>query len=310
MYRSFLGSEKIQEIEPNCWVHCVQPDSEEVNILQEEYNVSQEIIQDILDNDERPRYETDDDYNMVILRIPVENQNADGSGITYTTYPLGVIMFDDYTVTICNVPNNVLPVAQPSVYRNSSQPVYDVVNFTLNLFIRSANSFMYYLRQIYRHTSLIEAEIEHAISNKVLSRLLMLQKCVVFFQTSLKSNEAVLAKFKNSRRTSISEMNEDLFEDALIETKQAVEMSNIYYNIQTSLKDTFDSVISNNLNQVMKQMTSISIILMIPTLIASFYGMNVRNGWEEEWWAMPVVVLFSIVAAVAGIFISKKKDWF
>ncbi|MCQ2249786.1 MAG: magnesium transporter CorA family protein [Bacteroidales bacterium] len=310
LYRSFLGTEKIQELDSNCWVHCVQPDSEEVNILQEEYHVSQEIIQDILDNDERPRYETDDDYNMVILRIPVEEQVPGNNGNTYTTYPLGVIMFDDYTVTICNVPNNVLPVAQPSVYRNSSQPVYDVVNFTLNLFIRSANSFMYYLRQIYKHTSLIEAEIEHAISNKVLSRLLMLQKCLVFFQTSLKSNEAVLAKFKNSRRSSISEMNEDLFEDALIETKQAVEMSNIYYNIQTSLKDTFDSVISNNLNQVMKKMTSVSIILMIPTLVASFYGMNVRNGWEEEWWAMPVVVLFSILASGAGILISKKKDWF
>ncbi|MBR2200070.1 MAG: magnesium transporter CorA family protein, partial [Bacteroidales bacterium] len=192
MYRSFLGTEKIQELESGCWIHCVQPDSEEVNILQEEYNVPQDVIQDILDNDERPRYEVDDDWSMIILRIPVETPQ---SSMLYSTCPLGVFMCDDYTVTICNVPNNVLPVAQPSVYRNASQPVYDVLNFTLNLFIRSANSFMYYLRQIYQHTSLIEKEIERSIRNKELSRLLKLEKCLVFFQTSLKSNELVLAKF-------------------------------------------------------------------------------------------------------------------
>jgi len=306
MYRSFLGTEKIQELESGCWVHCVQPDSEEVNILQEEYNVPQDIIQDILDNDERPRYEVDEEYSMIILRIPVETPQ---NGLLYTTYPLGIIMCEDYTVTICNVPNNVLPVAQPSVYRNSNQPVYDVINFTLNLFIRSANSFMYYLRQIYQHTSLIEKEIERSIRNQALSRLLKLEKCLVFFLTSLKSNELVLAKFKNSKKSMISEMNEDLIEDAMIETKQAIEMAQIYSNIQSGMMDTFASVISNNLNQVMKQMTSVSIILMIPTLIASFFGMNVVNGLEVEWWAFPAIILFSILCAYLGVLISRKKDW-
>jgi magnesium transporter len=307
MYRSFLGTEKIQEMEGGCWVHCVQPDSEEVTILQEEYNVPQDIIQDILDNDERPRYEVDDDWSMIILRIPVETPQ---SSMLYSTYPLGIIMCEDYTVTICNVPNNVLPVAQPSVYRNSSQPIYDVVNFTLNLFIRSANSFMYYLRQIYQHTSLIEKEIERSIRNQELSRLLKLEKCLVFFLTSLKSNELVLAKFKNSKKSIFSEMNEDLIEDAMIETKQAIEMAQIYSNIQSGMMDTFASVISNNLNQVMKQMTSVSIILMIPTLIASFFGMNVPNYMETEWWAMPAVLVASIGMAFLGIVISRKRHWF
>jgi magnesium transporter len=306
MYRSFLGTEKIQEIESGCWIHCVQPDSEEVNILQEEYKVPQDVIQDILDNDERPRYEVDDDWSMIILRIPVETPQ---SSMLYSTYPLGVFMCDDYTVTICNVQNNVLPVAQPSVYRNASQPVYDVLNFTLNLFIRSANSFMYYLRQIYQHTSLIEKEIERSIRNKELSRLLKLEKCLVFFQTSLKSNELVLAKFKNSKKSTFSEMNEDLIEDAFIETKQAIEMAQIYSNIQSGMMDTFASVISNNLNRVMKQMTLASIILMIPTLIASFLGMNVPNYMEENLFAMPVIVVSSIAFALLGIWISRKVGW-
>ncbi|MBR6177399.1 MAG: magnesium transporter CorA family protein [Bacteroidales bacterium] len=306
MYRSFLGAEKFSELENGCWVHCVQPDSEEVELLQEKFKVPQDVIQDILDNDERPRYEVDDEWSMIILRIPVETT---GDSMNYTTYPLGIFMGEDYTVTICNVPNNVLPVDQPSVYRNSSQPVYDRINFTLNLFIRSANSFMYYLRQINQHTSLIEKEIEKSIRNKELNKLLKLEKCLVFFITSLKSNELVLAKFKNSKKTMFSEINEDLIEDAMIETKQAIEMAQIYSNIQSGMMDTFASVISNNLNVVMKQMTSVSIILMIPTLIASFFGMNVPNGMETWVWAMPLILVFSILMAFIGIKISRHKQW-
>jgi len=307
MYKSFLGDEKLSELESGCWVHCVQPDSEEVSILQEEYNVPQEVIQDILDNDERSRYEVDDEWSMIILRIPVETSE---NGMSYNTYPLGIFMCEDYTVTICMTPNNVLPVTQPSVYRSDVQPVYDVINFTLQLFIRSANSFMYYLRQIYQHTSLIEKEIEKSIRNEELTRLLKLEKCLVFFITSLKSNELVLAKFKNSKRAIFSERNEDLIEDAMIETKQAIEMAQIYSNIQSGMMDTFASVISNNLNVVMKQMTSVSIILMIPTLIASFFGMNVPNYMETIGWAMPAILAFSILMAVTGILISRKKHWF
>ena len=132
----------------------------------------------------------------------------------------------------------------------------------------------------------------------------------MFFITSLKSNELVLAKFKNSKRTIFNERNEDLIEDAMIETKQAIEMAQIYSNIQSGMMDTFASVISNNLNVVMKQMTSVSIILMIPTLIASFFGMNVPNFMETAGWAMPMILALSIVMASLGILISRKKHWF
>ncbi|MCQ2973542.1 MAG: magnesium transporter CorA family protein [Bacteroidales bacterium] len=308
IYRSFLGAEKLNKLEDGCWVHCVQPDSDEVAILQDKYKVPQDVIQDILDNDERSRYEVDDDWSMIILRIPVEGVN---NAMNYSTLPLGIFMCEDYTVTICTVQNNVLPIEQPSVYKNTSQPVYDVINFTLNLFIRSANSFMYYLRQVYQHTSLIEKEIEKSIRNKELSKLLKLEKCLVFFITSLKSNELVLAKLKNSKKTTFSEINEDLIEDAMIETKQAIEMAQIYSNIQSGMMDTFASVISNNLNVVMKQMTSVSIILMIPTLIASIFGMNVPNGLEshENWWALPCILIFSGLMAFIGIRISRHKHW-
>lgn len=307
IYRSFLGAEKLSAPEKGCWIHCVQPDSDEVMALQQEYEVPQEVIQDILDNDELPRYEVDDDWSMIIMRIPVEGSIT---GMSYYTIPLGIFMREDYTVTICAVPNNVLPIMQPSVYRNSTQPVYDVKNFALKLFIRSANSFMYYLRQINQHTSLIEKEIEKSIRNKELNKMLKLEKCLVFFITALKSNELVLAKFKNSKRAVLSEANEDLIEDAMIETKQAIEMAQIYSNIQSGMMDTFASVISNNLNVVMKQMTSVSIILMIPTLIASFFGMNVPNGFEEHNLAFIGIIILSILMSAGGFLLSKKRNWF
>lgn len=307
LYKNFLGCEKLTKPEKGCWVHVVQPDIDEVLMLQHRFKVPQEVIQDILDNDERPRYEVDDEWSMIIMRIPVENPY---NGMPYNTFPLGIFMCEDFTVTICTVQNNVLPVLQPSVYRSNSQLVGDVINFILKLFIRSANSFMFYLRQINQHTSQIEKEIEKSIRNKELSKLLKLEKCLVFFITSLKSNELVLAKFKNSKKTFFNEANEDLIEDAMIETKQAIEMAQIYSNIQSGMMDTFASVISNNLNVVMKQMTSVSIILMIPTLIASIFGMNVPNYMETIPWALPAILLFSVLMAVFGILIFRNKHWF
>lgn len=305
IYKSFSGIEKISEPEKGCWVHVVQPDIDEVLMLQHKFNMPQELIQDILDNDERPRLETDDDWTMLILRIPVESQY---NSMPYSTIPLGIYITENFTISICTLANNVLPIQQPSVYR-SGQSADDVVNFILKLFIRSANSFMYYLRQINLHTSQIEKEIEKSIRNKELSKLLKLEKCLVFFITSLKSNEMVLLKYRNFRRKTLSEENEDLIEDALIETKQAIEMAQIYSNIQSGMMDTFASVISNNLNVVMKQMTSVSIILMIPTLIASFFGMNVPNFMELSNWAMPAILLFSIIMAALGIILSRRKHW-
>jgi magnesium transporter len=224
--------------------------------------------------------------------------------------PLGIFMTDKITVTLCSFENEVLLFDQPSLYREKGQNLNDVINFILKLFLRSATTYLRYLKHINQQTALIEAELEDSVKNKELNKLLKMEKCLVYFVTSLKSNEIVLAKLRNSKRATLSEINEDLLEDAIIENKQALDMAQIYSNIQSGMMDTFASVISNNLNVVMKQLASISIILMIPTLVASLYGMNVPNFMEDSYFAFPAVLGISGVLAVIGVVLFRKRKWF
>jgi magnesium transporter len=250
--------------------------------------------------------EYDDEWWLVIIRIPIPSIN---NGIPFYTVPLGVFMKDDYTVSICSAPNEVLPAEQPSLYRDQFHQVNDILNFILKLFLRSANVYLRYLKQINQQINLIEQDLEKSIRNKELNKLLKMEKCLVYFVTSLRSNEIVLTKFRNSKRNALTEVNEDLYEDALIENKQAIDMAQIYSDIQSGMMDAFASVISNNLNVVMKQLTSISIFLMIPTLIASLYGMNIPNFMEKSVWAFPGVILLSVILSAFGVLMFRKREW-
>jgi len=307
IYKSFAGYVNIPQAEKGCWVNVSQPSPDEINRIKKEFQVPQDVIRDILDVDERPRVEYDDEWSLVIIRIPVTSPD---NGIPFHTLPLGIFMTEEATVTLCSVQNDVLPFEQPSLYREQYQQVNDVLNFILKLFLHSANVYSYYLKQINQQTSAIEQDLEKSIRNKELNKLLMMEKCLVYFITSLKANELVLAKLRNSKRNSISEMNEDLLEDAVIESKQALEMAQIYSDIQAGMMDAFASVISNNLNVVMKQLTSISIFLMIPTLVASVYGMNVTNYFENARWAFPGIILFSVLMSLVGVLTFRKREWF
>jgi magnesium transporter len=307
IYKSFAGYVTIPQAEEGCWVNVSQPSPDEINRITKEFRVPQDVIRDILDVDERPRVEYDDEWSLVIIRIPVTNPE---NGVPFQTLPLGIFMTQNATVTLCSVHNDVLPFEQPSLYREQYLQVSDVLNFILKIFLRAANVFSYYLKQINQQTASIEQDLEKSIRNKELNKLLKMEKCLVYFITSLKANELVLAKLRNSKRNTISEMNEDLLEDAVIESKQALEMAQIYSDIQAGMMDAFASVISNNLNVVMKQLTSISIILMIPTLIASIYGMNVPNYFEKASWAFPGIILFSVLMSLAGVLAFRKREWF
>jgi len=307
IYKSFGGYVEIPQAEKDCWVNVVQPSPSEIDRLQTEFQVPSDLVQDILDVDERPRYEVDDDWTLTILRIPVESPS---NGVPYYTLPLGIIQINQVTITLCSTPNEVLPFEQPTLYRGQNQLIHDEVNFVIKLFLRSGSTYLRYLKQINQQTAQIEDELEKSIRNKELNKLLKMEKCLVYFITSLKANEIVLAKLRNSLKRSLTEVNEDLLEDAIIENKQALEMSQIYSDIQSGMMDAFASVISNNLNVVMKQLASISIILMIPTLIASLYGMNVPNHLEGNTWAFPIVIIISAVMSLTGIIIFRKKDLF
>jgi len=270
------------------------------------YGFQNDIINDILDQDERPRIEYGDNWTLIILRIPVEVKN---NGVPFHTLPLGIFITDNFTLTLCLQDNEVLPIGHPSPFRDQYREITDSINFILRLFLRSGNLYLRYLKQINQMTSLIEQDLEKSIKNKELNKLLKMEKCLVYFITSIKANEIILAKLRNSKKIT-TEINEDLLEDAFIENKQAIEMAQIYSDIQSGMMDAFASVISNNLNVVMKQLTLISIILMIPTLIASLFGMNVPNFMENSMWAMPSIILGSLILSFLGVILFRKRQWF
>jgi magnesium transporter len=284
IFKTFGGFTEITELEKGCWINVVNPTLQEIENLSGEFGLPDDLITDILDVDERPRVEFDDDWTLVILRIPIA---ALSNGVPFHTVPLGIFITENFTMTLCIKENEVLPIKQRPNVREQYREITDHMNFILRLFLRSGGLYLRYLKQINQMTASIEQDLE----------------------ISIKTNEIVLARLRNSRKI-ITELNEDLFEDAVIENKQALEMAEIYSDIQSGMMDAFASVISNNLNVVMKQLTLISIILMIPTLIASIFGMNVPNFMEHSLWSMPAIIFSSLLLSFLGVMLFRKRQWF
>lgn len=305
-WKNGTGLHEINSPEKNCWIKVVGPNQSEIDLLTDKYLVPLDIISDILDVDERSRMETDDEWLALILRIPVYSKE---NGIPYYTIPFGIILLNDYVVTISLSGTELISeITTPA--RNKKVDFENKINFILHLFLFSAKIYLRFLKQINTETTAIEKDLALSTRNKELQKLLMMEKCLVYFITSLKSNELLLAKLRNSKFFKVNEFNEDLLEDVIIENKQAVEMANIYSDIQSGMMDAFASVISNNMNVVMKQLTSITIILMIPTLIASFYGMNIPNYLERSKYGFGQVIILSIMLSAFGLFFFRKKRWF
>lgn len=306
IFKTFGGYIEIPSIEHGCWINVTNPTDSEIQHIVNNFGMPQDSINDILDIDERPRVEFEDEWTLIILRIPVQSINKN---LPFHTIPLGIFFTDKFTLTFCLQDNDVLPTGQPSFLREQYRHITDKINFVLRLFLRSANTYLLYLKQINQMTAAIEQDLEKSIKNRELNELLKMEKCLVFFITSLKGNEIVLTRLKTSKRIT-TEINEDLLEDAMIENKQALETAQIYSNIQSGMMDAFASVISNNLNEVMKQLTLISIIMMIPTLVASIFGMNVPNFMESVWWAMPVIIFGSVLIVSTFVAVFKHRKWF
>ncbi len=305
IFKTFGGYVEINDLQKGCWINTTNPSKEEIQKLNSKFGLPTDLINDILDQDERPRIEFDDDWTLIIFRIPVKVKY---SGVPFHTIPLGIFITENFTLTLCLQDNEILPIGQPSPFREQYKEITDNINFILRLFLRSGNLYLRYLKQINQMTSLIEQDLEKSIKNKELNKLLKMEKCLVYFITSIKANEIVLTKLRNSKKIT-TEINQDLLEDAFIENKQALEMAQIYSDIQSGMMDAFASVISNNLNVVMKQLTLISIILMIPTLIASIFGMNVPNFMENATWAMPLIILCSLLVSLLGVLLLRKRHW-
>ena len=293
---------------PNCWVNVECPDHDDFQFLTRELNVPESFLEDIADADERPRTETEGNWLLTILtilRIPMQSSNPQ---IPFITVPIGIITNNDIIVSVCYHQTELLPDFIQHT-RRKNICVNNKLELILRLIYSSAVWFLKYLKQINNEVANAEKELEKSIRNEDLLRLMKLQKTLVYFDTSIRGNEVLIGRLKNIfQNTGMLDM--ELLDDAVIELRQAYNTVNIYSDILTGTMDAFASIISNNVNDIMKRMTSLSITLMIPTVIASFYGMNVDIHLDSFPHAFLFIVLLS-AAISAGTFVwFRRIKWF
>jgi magnesium transporter len=304
-YINNQGLEKRDTWIENCWVNIENPSNEEKQYILNELNVPEAFYNDIEDVDERPRIEVENGWTFIILRVPYKNNDLRNP---YTTIPIGVVFKDSVFVTISFFTTDLIADFITFSKRKNIH-INDNPEFVFRLLLSSSVWFLKYLKQINIEIKKAEITLEKSIRNEDLQTLFSIEKSLVYFKTSLQSNDILLHRLK--RQKNIAEaLNYELIEDVEIELRQAIETTNIFSDILTGMMDAYASVISNNLNIVMKRLTSISIVLMIPTLIASMYGMNVPNSLQDNPNGFAIVVLLSMIVATLGVILFMMKKWF
>ena len=304
-----LDLQPIDDILPNCWINAVNPTPEEIKKIAD-LGIPQDFVTYPLDMDERPRIEEEDDGTiLIVVRIPT-SQPQDDPDIPYGTMPMGIILADKYIVTVCSRPTSILDAfSSGKVSKLSTTKRY---RFTLRLLMAVTNRFLDALRDINKLTDKLEDQLSDTMKNDVLLSLFKCQKSYVYFSQALKQNELVLVKMSRLSGFKKFEEDEDLLQDVITENTQAIDMTSISSDILSGMMDAFASVISNNLNVVMKLLASVTIILELPNIITGFMGMNVRftEGVATSP-AVPFIVLGVMLAvSFIAIYIFNKKDWF
>ena len=284
----------IKEWQPNCWIQVTCPTEQEQQELEETYNIPDYFISDISDTDERARYEYDDGWMLIILRIPYVKEIR--SRTPYTTVPLGIIHKRDVTITVCNFETNMM-LDFVSFQQKRGEGFTDYVDMIFRLFLCSAVWYLKRLKQISNLIDKAKHNLDQEVNNESLIGLSRLQDSLTYFVTSIRGNENLLAKLKF--KLQVDELDADLIEDVNIEMSQAREITSIYTDILESTMDTYSSIINNNMNTVMRTLTSVSIIMMFPTLISSLFGMNLVNGMETSEWGFVIALILSVI--VSGV---------
>jgi Mg2+ and Co2+ transporters len=285
---------QIDEWQPNCWIQVTCPTDEDRRHLEETYKIPDYFLSDISDNDERARYEYDDGWMLIILRIPYVKEIR--SRTPYTTVPLGIIHKRDVTITVCNFETNMM-IDFISFHKRRGEGFTDYVDMIFRLFLSSAVWYLKRLKQISQRIDQAKKDMED-VDNEALIGLSRLQDSLTYFQTSIRGNENLMAKLKF--KLQVDELDADLIEDVNIEMSQARETTNIYSNILESTMETYRGIINNNMNTTMRTLTSVTIIMMFPTLIASLFGMNLVNGMENNPLGFAIALFMSIFVSIAS----------
>ncbi len=302
-YWNFNGNlNAISEWQPNCWIQVTCPTEQDQQELQDRFQIPDYFLSDIADTDERARYEYDDGWMLIILRIPYVKEVR--SRTPYTTVPLGIIHKRDVTITVCNFETNMI-IDFVSYQQKRGEGFTDYVDMIFRLFLSSA---VWYLKRLKQINALIEKSkknLDREVNNESLIGLSRLQDSLTYFVTSIRGNENLLAKLKF--KLQVDELDADLIEDVNIEMSQARETTSIYSDILESTMDTYSSIINNNMNTVMRTLTSVSIIMMLPTLVSSLFGMNLINGMENSPLGFPLALLISVIVSGATWWILRHK---
>lgn len=297
--------------ETGCWICLTNPSETEISDLEEDLNIDRDYIRAALDEEELSRIESDDGVTLIVVDYPIAEQGDDHENmLQYSTTPMSLIITDKNVITVCAKENLILDELATGVVKGVQPQLR--TQFVFLVLLRIAARYLQYLKQIDKLSNYVEGKMYLAMKNQGLIQLQGLEKSLVYFSTSLKANEAVLEKLTRGRFLKLYEEDQDLLDDVLIEVKQAIEMTNIYSNILSGTMDTFASIISNNLNIIMKRMTTITIILTMPTIVFSFYGMNLHENASglplaNVWFPILLSLVLCVLVGVFMNFIGKFK---
>ena len=303
--------DELQHTQKDCWINIYPPfNHEHLKKISTLYNIPLDFLIDSLDIDERARFEREDGIDLIVLKTPIQNNDGDIRNATFITVPIGIILAEDAIITISPYENPVINSFLNNNVKNFT--TLDRKKFVLQLFERNVFYFLFFLKEINNERNQFEKELYDSMRNEELSRMLSIEKSLVYFVTSLRSNELLKLKIQRTDFIKIKEIEEhtEFLEDIIVDNSQALEMANIYTNILSGTMDAFASIISNNLNVVMKRLTSVTIVLMIPTLIASFFGMNVIVPLRESSYGFFYIIAISIMLSLALIWFFVRKRWF
>lgn len=298
------GLEQLESMANGVWVKAVDPTPEEIQQLVN-WGIDADYINYSLDLDEMPRLERDDDYTFILIRIPHRQPDSD---IPYITIPLGIMIKGNMIVTICRYDKEMFKVLANGKYRLLKTGKR--YRFALYIFLETATRYLTHLREINRMTETIEDQLQQSTRNREVLELLKYQKSLTYFATALRSNEVMMERVQRTQIFNYYEEDQDLLEDVLTENQQAIQMTNIATELLAAMMDAFASIISNNLNGVMKGLAAITIIINVPAVVAAFYGMNVELPGESHPLAFLMVFAIALSLTAIATFIFYKRDWF
>ena len=298
------GLEQLDTILNGAWINVVDPTPDEIQKLTV-LGVDIDYVNYSLDRDEMARMERDDEYTFILLRIPIHQPESD---VPYTTVPMGIMILANNIVTICRYDSDIFKVLTNGKYRLLKTGKR--YRLALYIFLETAARYLACLREINRTTDALEDQLQKSTRNREVLELLKYQKSLTYFATALRSNEVMMERVQRVQIFNHYEEDQDLLEDVLTENQQAIQMTNIATELLSAMMDAFASIISNNLNSIMKLLTALTIVVSMPTIVSSFFGMNVPIPYEGHPLAFVGIIAIAVVLTFATAYIFVKRDWF